>query len=64
MKAKKKEVRQMTLADLGLSAAAAKTELVKLEKVPDRTGAKIIPGPAREAVKELVRILKNDEKVL
>lgn len=64
MKAKKKEVKQMTLADLGLSAAAARTELLKLEKVPDRSGAKIIPGPAREAVRELVRILKNDEKVL
>ena len=64
MKAKKKEVRQMALTDLGLSAAAAQTELIKLEKVPDRSGAKIIPGPAREAVQELVRILKNDEKVL
>jgi electron transfer flavoprotein beta subunit len=64
MKAKKKEVKQMTLAELGLSAAAAKTELIKLEKVPDRSGAKIIPGPARQAVQELVRILKNDEKVI
>jgi electron transfer flavoprotein beta subunit len=64
MKAKKKEVKQMTLAELGLSAAASKTELVKLEKVPDRTGAKIFPGPIREAVKELVRVLKNDEKVI
>jgi electron transfer flavoprotein beta subunit len=64
MKAKKKEVKQMTLADLGLSAAAARTELVKLEKVPDRSGAKMIPGPAREAVRELVRILREDEKVL
>lgn len=64
MKAKKKEVKQMTLADLGLSAAAAQTELVQLEKVPDRTAAKIIPGPAREAVRELVRILKQEEKVI
>jgi len=64
MKAKKKEVKQMTLADLGLSAAAAKTELVKLEKVPERAGAKIIPGPVREAVQELVRILKQEEKVI
>jgi electron transfer flavoprotein beta subunit len=64
MKAKKKEVRQMTLADLGLSAEAAATELVKLEKVPDRTGAKMIPGTPREAARELVRILREDEKVL
>jgi electron transfer flavoprotein beta subunit len=64
MKAKKKEVRQMTLADLGLSAEAAATELVKLEKVPDRTGAKMIPGAPREAALELVRILRENEKVL
>jgi electron transfer flavoprotein beta subunit len=64
MKAKKKEVKQMTLADLGLSAAAAQTELVQLEKVPDRTAAKVLPGPVREAVRELVRILKQDEKVI
>jgi electron transfer flavoprotein beta subunit len=64
MKAKKKEVKQLTLADLGLSAAAAQTELVQLEKVPDRTAAKVLPGPVREAVRELVRILKQDEKVI
>ncbi len=64
MKAKKKEVKQMTLADLGLSAAAAQTERVQLEKVPDRTAAKILPGPAREATRELVRILKEVEKLI
>jgi electron transfer flavoprotein beta subunit len=64
MKAKKKEVKQMTLADLGISAEAAATELLKLEKVPDRTGARMIPGAPREAARELVRILREDEKVL
>jgi electron transfer flavoprotein beta subunit len=64
MKAKKKEVKQMTLADLGLSAADAKTELVQLEKAPDRAHARILPGPVRAAVSELVRILKEEEKII
>jgi electron transfer flavoprotein beta subunit len=63
MKAKKKEVRQLTLADLGLSAAGA-AEIVALEKVPERTGARMIPGAPREAARELVRILREEEKVI
>lgn len=64
MKAKKKELKQFTLADLGIDAAAAKTELLKLEAVPERSGAKIIEGATRDQVVELVRILREDEKVL
>jgi electron transfer flavoprotein beta subunit len=64
MKAKKKEIRQVSLAELGLSVDGAQSELVKLEKVPDRTGAKILGGDTRQAVEELVRLLKEEEKVL
>jgi electron transfer flavoprotein beta subunit len=64
MKAKKKEIKQMTLADLGLSMDGAQSELVKLEKVPERSGAKMLGGDMRQAVDELVRILKEEEKVL
>lgn len=64
MKAKKKEVKMMTLADLGLTAADAKTELVQLEKVPDRAHARILPGPVSESVRALVRILKEEEKII
>lgn len=64
MKAKKKEIKQFTLSDLGIDAAAAKTELLKLEAVPERSGAKIIEGSTRERVLELVRILREEEKVL
>lgn len=64
MKAKKKEVKQFALADLGIDAATAQTELLKLEAVPERSGARIIEGATRDRVVELVRILREEEKVL
>jgi electron transfer flavoprotein beta subunit len=63
MKAKKKPVAQMSLADLGVEANTA-TELMKLEAVPERSGAKMIEGELNAQVGELVRILKEEEKVL
>ena len=64
MKAKKKPIKEIALADLVIAADAAGSELLKLEKVPDRTGAKMLDGDVRQAVEELVRILKEEEKVL
>ncbi len=64
MKAKKKEVKQMSLADLGIDVSEAASTLLHLEKVPERSGAKMIDGSVAEQVGELVRILKEDEKVL
>jgi electron transfer flavoprotein beta subunit len=64
MKAKKKAVQQFTLGDLGIDAAGAKSELLKLEPVPERSGAKILEGSTRDQVVELVRILREEEKVL
>jgi electron transfer flavoprotein beta subunit len=64
MKAKKKEVKQTDLAQLGIDATAPDTELLQLEAVPPRTAAKIMPGSTGEQVSELVRILKDEEKVL
>lgn len=64
MKAKKKEIKQVAIVDLGISVDAPQSELVKLEKVPERSGAKILNGNVRQAVEELVRILKEEEKVI
>jgi electron transfer flavoprotein beta subunit len=64
MKAKKKEIRQVAIADLGISIDAPLSELVGLEKVPERSGAKILNGNVRQAVEELVRILREEEKVI
>jgi electron transfer flavoprotein beta subunit len=63
MKAKKKPVAQMGLADLGIEAGTA-TELAKLEAVPERSGAKMLEGDKQTQVDELVRILKEEEKVI
>jgi len=64
MKAKKKPVQEIALADLGLSADGAQSELVRLEKVPERTGARMMEGDVRQAVEALVTILKEEEKVI
>jgi electron transfer flavoprotein beta subunit len=63
MKAKKKPVTQMSLADLGVEANAA-TKLMKLEAVPERSGAKMLEGDLNAQVGELVRILNEEEKVI
>jgi electron transfer flavoprotein beta subunit len=64
MKAKKKKIEQMTLADLGIDPSAGAVTLEKLEPVPERSGAKMIEGSVEEQVTELIRVLKDDEKVL
>jgi len=64
MKAKKKTIQEISLSDLGLSADGAMIELVKLEKVPERSGARMMEGDVRQAVDQLVRILKEEEKVI
>ncbi|WP_022666893.1 electron transfer flavoprotein subunit beta/FixA family protein [Desulfospira joergensenii] len=63
MKAKKKEIKEMNLADLGIDEAGA-VVIEKLEPVPERSGAKMLEGSVDEQVTELVRILREDEKVL
>ena len=64
MKAKKKEIKQINLAGLGLDTAASQTEIVRLEAVAERGQAKMMEGSTREMVQELVRILKEEEKVI
>ena len=64
MKAKKKEVKQLDIAELGLDLASSQTELIHLEAVPERGQARMMEGSTREMVEQLVRILKEEEKVL
>lgn len=64
MKAKKKAVKSIDITQLGVDLSTENTELLKLEAVPARSAAKIIEGGTRERVVELVRILKDEEKVL
>jgi len=64
MKAKKKEIKQIDIAQLGLDLTAPQTEIVHLEAVAERGQARMMEGSTREMVQELVRILKEEEKVI
>lgn len=64
MKAKKKPLKEIALGDLGISGGEPVSELLKLEKVPDRTGARMLSGDVRQAVAELFRILREEEKII
>jgi electron transfer flavoprotein beta subunit len=64
MKAKKKEIKELDFDQLELDTSVDRTELLKLEAVPERSSAQIFEGSVREQVIELVRVLKEDEKVL
>lgn len=63
MKAKKKEVKKLAISDLGIEVTGD-TELLSMEAVPERSEARIISGNVSSAVTELVKILKEEEKVL
>lgn len=64
MKAKKKEIREIGLSELGIDASQGRVVIEKLETAPERSGAKMLEGSVDTQVTELVRILKEDEKVL
>ena len=64
MQAKKKEIKQIDIAELGLDLTAPQTEIIHLEAVAERGQARIMAGSTREMVEELVRILKEEEKVI
>ncbi len=66
MGAKKKLITDWKTADLGLDAAtlAAKVEVVTIDPPAARPPGKLIPGDAATAAKELVRLLREEAKVI
>ncbi|MBI2193910.1 MAG: electron transfer flavoprotein subunit beta/FixA family protein [Planctomycetes bacterium] len=70
MKAKKKELERLTLAQLGLATSdvgleGSPTRVTRLSPPPPRSQAKIIARPTlEESVAELVRLLQEEAKVL
>lgn len=69
MKAKQKPLAVLTLADLGLDpkevgSSGAKLVVEKIESPPVRSEGKIIEGEPAQAVAELVRVLREEIKVL
>lgn len=69
MGAKKKSITDWKAADLGLDAATvgargAKLKVVNVDPPTTRPPGKIIPGDAQTAAKELVRLLREEAKVI
>ena len=69
MKAKKKEIRKVTLADLPLKpeqvgAKGSASRLIKYHGLPERPPVKMIPGDAATQAKELARLLREEAKVI
>ncbi len=65
MKAKKKEIEEIKPADLIPDfASLAKTRQERLQPVPPRSAGRILKGSPEEMVKELVKLLRDEEKVV
>ncbi len=69
MSAKKKEIREVNSEALGLSreeigSAGSKTEVAALSLPPQRKGGKIIKGEPQESIRELVRLLREEAKII
>jgi len=69
MKAKKKEIRKIALADLPLEAgdvgaAGAQARIVKFHPLPERPPVKMLEGEPADQAKELVRLLREEAKVI
>lgn len=64
MKAKKKEVKVYSLADLGLGSESAKTVASDFALPPERQAGKKLSGDTATQVKELVRLLREEAKVI
>ena len=69
MKAKKKEVKPFNQAALGLppdqvGAAGSKTKIMKYIPPPSRPAGKIVSGEVIDAAKNLVKLLREEAKVI
>jgi electron transfer flavoprotein beta subunit len=64
MGAKKKEIKEVKAADVGIAPEAPALAVIKLEALPPRPPGRILPGEPAEAVKELVRALREDAKAI
>lgn len=64
MKAKKGEIKKITLAETGVDEAQNQVRLLKLSAPTEKPQGRIIPGEPAAAVQELVRLLREEAKVL
>lgn len=64
MKARKKEVKIIDLVDLAIDKPASSMEILELKPAVEERGSKELKGSPEEAVGELIRVLREDAKVL
>src|SRR5207245_4707219 len=64
MGAKQKEIKDVKAGDLGLTPAAPQVAVKNLEALPARPPGRVIQGEIKDAVKELVRALREDAKAI
>jgi electron transfer flavoprotein beta subunit len=64
MGAKKKEIKDLKTADLGLDAVEAQLETVALEALPPRPPGRMLTGDPKDMARELVRALREDVKAI
>jgi electron transfer flavoprotein beta subunit len=64
MKAKKKEIKKVSLADLDLANAQAKITYKQLTLPPERGACKMITGDTAAAAAALVKALHDEAKVI
>ncbi|MCL1983621.1 MAG: electron transfer flavoprotein subunit beta/FixA family protein [Clostridiales bacterium] len=66
MKAKNKELKKLSLADVGIDASgfSRKMSVPKLSLPNPRKGGKTVPGEPAEAAKELARLLREEAKAI
>ena len=64
MKAKKMEIRKMSLAELGVDPSENRIMLLKFSVPAEKPQGRVIEGDPPASVKELVRLLKEEAKVI
>jgi len=64
MGAKKKEIKDLKAADLGIAAEPPQLSIVKLEALPPRPPGRVLQGEVKDSVHELVRSLREDAKAI
>jgi electron transfer flavoprotein beta subunit len=64
MKAKKKEVKKVTLAELDLEGSPTKLAYTQMSLPPERGSCKMIAGDAPTIARELVKALHEEAKVI
>ncbi|MEQ1664970.1 MAG: electron transfer flavoprotein beta subunit/FixA family protein, partial [Bdellovibrionales bacterium] len=64
MKAKKKTLKEYSMAALGVDESKQKTRFLKYKLPPEKPAVKIIPGDAKTTSKEVVRLLREEVKVV